>query len=77
LICKEEDRILDAVIDEAKVVYDVPLEDQRVCQEGCVLTNDGRDILDTRNAVSPETAEAVEHLEAFINTEEDTVDGKV
>ena len=77
MIRKEVHRVLDAVIDDAEVVYDVPLEDHRVCQECCVLTKDSWDILNTRDAVCAETAKAIEHLEPFIYTEEDTIDGKV
>ena len=77
MICKEVHCVLDAVIDEAEVVYDVPLEDQRVFQECCVLPKYDRDILDTLDAVCAETAKPIEHLEPFIYTEEDTVDCKV
>jgi hypothetical protein len=77
LICKEVNCVLDAVIDEAEVVYDIPLEDQRVCQECCVLTNYPRNILYTLDAVCAETAKPIEHLEPFIYTEEDAVYGKV
>jgi len=77
LICKEVHCVFDAVINEAEVVNDVPLEDRRVFQECCVLTNYGRDILNTLDAVCPETTKPIEHLEPFIYTEENTVYGKV
>lgn len=77
MICKEVYCVFDAVINEAEVVNDVPLENHRVFQECCVLTNYGRDILNTLDAVCAETAKPIENLEPFIYTEEDTVDGKV